>query len=367
MRRLLAGSVVALAAVLSAVVSVGVTAGPANAAEGAQVIAADDAEQALAERFAPVVRLVHQDVECGPGEPYQPSDVELVLGDPSVALRGPWAEDDIDPGRPDGRGPRRGPLRLPPGLPRQPARGGVRLRGVGPGRGCGPAPTTYAHVATEVGRDDRLALQYWFFYPFNDYTNKHEGDWEMVQLVFAAADAAEALDQTPIEVGYSQHEGLEVAEWDDPKLEIVDGTHPGRAPRRRLARQLLRGRALPRHVRRAGVRLRRHPRPGRRPEPHRRRHPERPGGRAGRVPVDRVPGPLGPARGGVLQRADRPEHQGRAGPTRSATRSRTAATSATPCPPAASSAPRPPTSSAAPSRAARRSSASSPTTPRACS
>jgi hypothetical protein len=81
-------------------------------------------------------------------------------------------------------------------------------------------------VAIEVGRADRLALQYWFFYAFNDYTNKHEGDWEMVQLVFAAADAAQALDQTPLEVGYSQHEGMEVASWDDPKLRIVDGTHP---------------------------------------------------------------------------------------------------------------------------------------------
>ncbi len=48
----------------------------------------------------------------------------------------------------------------------------------------------------------------------------------MIQLVFAAADAAQALDQTPLEVGYSQHEGLEVAAWDDPKLQIVDGTHP---------------------------------------------------------------------------------------------------------------------------------------------
>ena len=31
---------------------------------------------------------------------------------------------------------------------------------------------------------------------------------------------------TPLEVGYSQHEGLEVSSWDDPKLQIVDGTHP---------------------------------------------------------------------------------------------------------------------------------------------
>ena len=130
---------------------------------------------------------------------------------------------------------------------------------------AGAAPTTYAHVTTEAGRDDRLALQYWFFYPFNDYTNKHEGDWEMVQLVFAADDAAEALDQTPLEVGYSQHEGLEVAAVGRPEARDRRRHPPGRARRRRLARQLLRRRALPRHVRRAGVRLRRHPRPGRRP------------------------------------------------------------------------------------------------------
>ena len=30
----------------------------------------------------------------------------------------------------------------------------------------------------------QLALQYWFFYVFNDYNDKHEGDWEMIQLDF---------------------------------------------------------------------------------------------------------------------------------------------------------------------------------------
>ncbi len=48
-------------------------------------------EQALAERFAPVVRLVEQEEECGPGEPYDPLDVDLLLdNEPTVALRGPW-------------------------------------------------------------------------------------------------------------------------------------------------------------------------------------------------------------------------------------------------------------------------------------
>ena len=47
----------------------------------------------------------------------------------------------------------------------------------------------------------------------------------MIQLVFDASTAEEALHQSPVEVGYSQHEGAERAAWNDPKLERV-GTHP---------------------------------------------------------------------------------------------------------------------------------------------
>ena len=28
--------------------------------------------------------------ECGPGEPYEPIDVDALFGEPTVALRGPW-------------------------------------------------------------------------------------------------------------------------------------------------------------------------------------------------------------------------------------------------------------------------------------
>jgi hypothetical protein len=48
----------------------------------------------------------------------------------------------------------------------------------------------------------------------------------MIQLVFAAPDAAAALRDEPLEVGYSQHESAERASWGDEKLEVVDGTHP---------------------------------------------------------------------------------------------------------------------------------------------
>jgi hypothetical protein len=90
----------------------------------------------------------------------------------------------------------------------------------------GSEPTAYAHVATEAGRPGKLALQYWFFYTFNDFNNTHEGDWELVQLVFDADDASEALGQEPVSVGFSSHEGAERAGWGDDKLEIVDETHP---------------------------------------------------------------------------------------------------------------------------------------------
>ena len=54
----------------------------------------------------------------------------------------------------------------------------------------GNEPTVYAHVATDPDHPGQLALQYWFFYAFNDLNNLHEGDWEMIQLVFDADDAA---------------------------------------------------------------------------------------------------------------------------------------------------------------------------------
>ena len=87
---------------------------------------------------------------------------------------------------------------------------------------AGKPTTAYAHIVEERGQ---LALQYWFYYPFNDWNNKHESDWEMIQLVFDAASAEEALGQTPALVGYSQHEGAESANWDDDKLEKRNG-HP---------------------------------------------------------------------------------------------------------------------------------------------
>jgi Vacuolar protein sorting-associated protein 62 len=71
-----------------------------------------------------------------------------------------------------------------------------------------------------------VAVEYWLYYPFNDYNNKHESDWEHVQVELPATDAASALRVDPTRVVYSEHEGSEYADWGASKLDIVSSTHP---------------------------------------------------------------------------------------------------------------------------------------------
>lgn len=187
-------------------------------------------EAALAEKFAPVMSLVEQTEECGPGEPYVPSDVDVMFDNPSVALRGPWTQRDLvkaAPGVEDVEDGLPGYSLDLPGDPLHPECSYEKWANSQWGKE--PTPTVYARVAFEDGHEGRLALQFFIFYPFNDYNNKHETDWERIQLEFAADSPAEALDQTPVRAVYSQHYGSEYADWgDEPadKLEIVDDTHP---------------------------------------------------------------------------------------------------------------------------------------------
>jgi len=182
-------------------------------------------EAALAERYAPVVRLVADTSSCEPDKPYQPIDVNVLFGEPTVALTGPWSSDvvKIAP-EANGLGPRLFGYHLDfPGNALQP---GCDYRDWEARLTKGKTPTVYAHVSTDPEHPGKLALQYWLFYVFNDWNNLHEGDWEMIQLVFDASTAEEALGTKPVEVGYSQHEGAERADWGDDKLELVGSSHP---------------------------------------------------------------------------------------------------------------------------------------------
>lgn len=184
------------------------------------------AEQRLAERYAPVVRLVAHPQECGSGEPYRPSDVDPLFDNDTVALRGPWTEHDLIK-----VGPTVGDLSggLPgysldfPGNPLEP---GCAYERWADATFADRPPTVYAHVAAEAGFAGRLAIEYWLYYPFNDYNNKHESDWEHIQIELDAATPEAALATTPTRVVYSEHEGSEYATWGDAKLTVVGGRHP---------------------------------------------------------------------------------------------------------------------------------------------
>lgn len=90
---------------------------------------------------------------------------------------------------------------------------------------AGKAPlVTYAHIAIERGKPG-LAVQYWFFYYFNEFNDLHEGDWEGMQLTFDASSPQRALDQGPDQIALFQHGGGEKASWHDAKVQ-KDGTHP---------------------------------------------------------------------------------------------------------------------------------------------
>jgi hypothetical protein len=198
---------------LAALVSV-----PAASADQAQ-------EQALAERYAPVVRLVAH-TNCAPGKPYLPINVDLLFGEPTVALRGPWGAGDLVKIGPTAKDLSKGRFEYHldfPGSALEPGCDYLRWERRLVER---QSPAVYAHVATDPAHPGKLALQYWLFYVFNDWNNLHEGDWETIQLVFDASTPAQALERSPVEVGYSQHEGAERAAWDDDNLERVEGTHP---------------------------------------------------------------------------------------------------------------------------------------------
>jgi hypothetical protein len=183
-------------------------------------------QSALAQRYAPVVRLVAQAKDCGAGEPYRPLDVNVLFGADTVSLRGPWNRTDLIAIGPTAAEVGKGLYGYHLDFPGDALNPGCGYEQWGRAISAGTKPTVFAHVATESGQPGKLALQYWLYYVFNDWNNLHEGDWEMIQLDFDAPTAAGALNQRPVDVGYSQHEGAERANWVDTKLELVDGTHP---------------------------------------------------------------------------------------------------------------------------------------------
>ena len=185
-----------------------------------------DPAQELADRYAPIVMIKTQDAECDTGgEQYAPTSVDIVLDNDQILLRQLGTDNPVmtaGPGAGDLFGLGEGFYLDFPGDALDPGCIYERdFRDYSEGRRA----LVYAHIARQDDEPDQLALQYWFYWYYNDWNNKHESDWEGIQLLFDVGTVQEALATDPVSVGYAQHEGGERADWDSSKLD-KQGTRP---------------------------------------------------------------------------------------------------------------------------------------------
>lgn len=202
-----------------------------NTATATVLTPSEAAAQKLAARYAPIAMLREEvDPPCEKtAEQYQPTSVGSVLGNPTVTLR----REDLATGKLEAvkQAPTAADIA---GLP---AGYYLDLEGEVLGDTCvysrafkklieeGRAPAvTYAHIAREPNHAG-FALQYWFFWYFNQFNDLHEGDWEGMQLSFEADTTSAALGEEPSEIIVFQHAGGERADWSDAKVQ-KEGNHP---------------------------------------------------------------------------------------------------------------------------------------------
>ena len=88
--------------------------------------------------------------------------------------------------------------------------------------------TVYAHPYYDYNAEKHV-IQYWYFYPFNNWVNNHEGDWEHINVIISSDDPETAV---VTEVVYYFHEECVVCY--DTQVEspsqfdcyIMDESHP---------------------------------------------------------------------------------------------------------------------------------------------
>jgi hypothetical protein len=114
-------------------------------------------------------------------------------------------------------------------------------RGRVPGESAAAASVAYERIMAEreryryhgrvIRQDGWIVLQYWLFYPFNDWrsgffgANDHEADWEKIFIYLFESESGEI---SPEWIAYAAHnytgDNLR-RRWDDPEVEKV-GEHP---------------------------------------------------------------------------------------------------------------------------------------------
>ena len=211
MRRWVAALLVGLLSLLLLSLAV-----PVSASDGPP-----DAAAQLLQKYAPVVVVRTQASPCSVGEPYLPTVVQSVLGQPDVVLHGPGGVTVAAPKATDLAGKGDGWYLDLPGNPLSP---GCDYDAWFAKVASGKPAIVYGRVTTDPDHPGTVVLQYWFFWVFNDWNDKHEGDWEMVQVLIDAPSVEQALTTTPTSLAFAQHEGSETALWTDEKVHR-DGDH----------------------------------------------------------------------------------------------------------------------------------------------
>ena len=85
-----------------------------------------------------------------------------------------------------------------------------------------PRPTVYWRIAHQPSTGI-TAIEYWFLYLYNDFTDRHEADWEGVTVF--------VKNGSPIGSAYSQHQGRTWTAWpasatdDHPVVYVAAGSH----------------------------------------------------------------------------------------------------------------------------------------------
>jgi hypothetical protein len=88
-------------------------------------------------------------------------------------------------------------------------------------------PTVYWRLARQPSTG-RLALEYWFLYLYNDFTDRHEADWEGVTVFLE--------DGAPIGASYSQHQGRQWTAWGGAPPDAGPTVYVGRGSHANYAR-----------------------------------------------------------------------------------------------------------------------------------
>jgi len=78
----------------------------------------------------------------------------------------------------------------------------------------------FSGLGLDLKAGTHTVLQYWMWYPYNNWENNHEGDWEMLQVIL------DSSTKDPEFITYSWHNGGTTYSWSDSRVQKYLGTHP---------------------------------------------------------------------------------------------------------------------------------------------